>query len=244
MTLPLRHRLTNTANTGLALAVSGFRTPSLAQRGSPIMSARTLANSGAPSRDIIGIRWSISDWLQRGRTLNTDAVAFDNLIRSRLPVTSPTRASFFGWYDAWRPFYEKYIGPDAGNLAQANVSLNYEEFDQALLRQKQQFDRIVQDFRTQPEAAGTSFQPTPDRPDTGKDGSGLPWWFWLGTGAVLVGGGYLVYKKYQEGKAKLAYLDKHAPAIIDRFVPGGQGQTIAEYGRAGRDGFTDYEVVG
>ena len=186
----------------------------------------------------IGIQWSISDWLLRGRTLNTDAIAFDGFVK-RLPPSSPTRGSFFGWYESWKPFYEKYIGPDAGSLAQSNVSLNFEEFDQALLRYKMQFDSIVRDYNTLPEANNNGkFQPTPDRPDTSRDrdGSGLPWWFWLASGVAVVGGGYLVYQKYQEGRAKLAYLDRHAPDIIDRFVPGGQGRAIAEFGRAGRGG--------
>lgn len=62
----------------------------------------------------------------------------------------------------------------------------------------------------------------------------LPWWVWAGGGAALAGIGYLVYRKVEEGRAKLAFLDRHAPEIVDRFVPGGHGRTIAAYGRAGR----------
>ena len=177
-----------------------------------------------------GIQWSISDWLLRGRTLNSDAVRLNGLILSRLPPGNPVRTSFAAWYEAWKPFYEKYIGEPGDtsflkSLSQSNVSLNYEEFDQALLRHKQQFDAI---------ARAGGFQPIPDRPETGKDASGLPWWFWLGSGVALVGAGYLVYKKYQEAQGKLAWLDAHSPAIIDTFVPGGQGKNIKAFSQAGR----------
>lgn len=68
----------------------------------------------------------------------------------------------------------------------------------------------------------------------------LPWWFWLGGGVLIASVGYVVYAKIQEGRAKAAYIHKHAPGLLERFIPG-FGKPAYEYSQAGRDVASDPE---
>jgi hypothetical protein len=171
---------------------------------------------------IVGITFQLTDWLNRGRTLNTDAVRLNANMVQFVPPTNPLLTGWTAWYAAWQPYYAKYIGPDAGALAQSNVSVNYDSFNADLKQRQSQFNSLLAQYNAfaaaQDAKGGTIPQqtptpvPLPDAPGTG-DAPGLPWWFWTGFGVLAVGGGYLLYRSYQNAKAGGAYVAKH-PEIL------------------------------
>jgi hypothetical protein len=62
----------------------------------------------------------------------------------------------------------------------------------------------------------------------------LPWYFWVLGGVALVGVSYIVYRKVQEGRAKVAYVHKQAPGLLEKWL-GPAGKPAYEYSQAGRD---------
>lgn len=139
-----------------------------------------------------GLQISISDWLERGRNLNTDALRLNSVQQAAgLAATEPSRAAFLGWHQAWQPFYDKYIGPNASTLAQSNVSVNYDEFNRDLYQRKSQFDAIGAQYNADPSSQVQKYTPSNDNvPSTGM--ANLPWWGYLLGGVALAGVGVAI----------------------------------------------------
>lgn len=195
------------------------------------MIGRSLSPSPVRSQDVIGIQFSIHDWLARARVLDVDAIRLQGLQQDQPPT--PTRAAWDAWYASWRSFYDKYAGPNASSLAQSAVSIQYETFDKELRQRQSQFDSFLDEYNAMARAQGRPQVPkTPEPPPT-VDSAGVPGWIWFGAGVLAVGAAYLVYRKVQEAQAKGAYLKKHGPGILDRFLPG-FGEEAYGFSQAGR----------
>lgn len=171
----------------------------LQNRGRVVLTGTAATGASAPRT---GIQWSITDWLERGRNLNTDAIRLNSL-QSVLPPTDPARAAFLGWYAAWKPFYDQYLGPDASTLSQSNVSVNYDDFDRDLNRRKSQLDAIATQYNQEPASQDQKYTPSSDG-DVAITSSDVPWWVWLGGGVAAAGLGYWGYKHYTKKSPRAA----------------------------------------
>lgn len=171
----------------------------------------------------------------RMRMLNARAVHVNGNVANyvRDPVY---KEAWNAWYNQWRPFYEKYAGPNAKLTTKSNVALfRSDELAAQQSAQEGQFESLLADYNQQRTIAGglvpqieyTAPTPVPTN-------NALPWWFWVGGGALLVGIGYLAYRKYQEGVAKKRVLEKYAPSFFEKYL-GDWGKPAHEYSQAGRD---------
>lgn len=148
------------------------------------------------------------------------------------------RTSWDAWLASWRKYYadtHRFLTRLLSNPFRAD-EIN-REVESRRLQLIGWYDGYAQqkgrDGLPVPSATGQS-PIVPPTPKDEKTGAGLPWWFWLVGGALLVGVGYLVYRKIGEGRAKAAYVHKHAPGILERYL-GPLGKPAYEYSQAGRD---------
>ena len=126
----------------------------------------------------------------------------DPLIRANGRSDPTFLASWVEWsQNHWRPFYEKYAGPNASSWDRLGATLDTDELKtQAdnFNKQLDEFDRHYRGLRL------PNGQPVP-QPALGapsnlpvQPGSGitLPWWVWMIGGVALVGVTYYGYRKY------------------------------------------------
>jgi hypothetical protein len=223
--LPLRHRLTSTADTGLAFATGQLPLPP------------------ATAQDVIGFTRPDGIY-ERMQGIQADALHLDAAVQLHFPNPAPGsaqaafKASWRGWYDNWRPLYETYAGPNPSRTARLGMLYpgRSDEFNEIVNKRQRQFEELLAEYNSQTRPNG---QPVPQisstaKPPSPSGGFALPWWFWLAGGVVLVGAGYLVYRKVREGQAKAKVAHKYAPALLERFL-GPAGKPAYEYSQAGRD---------
>lgn len=164
---------------------------------------------------------------------------YANALRLNADIVYVSDPAFIAGWNAWlanyTPLYEKYAGPNSSSTAKALIVFRSDEFSGQVAQLEAQFQSFLVDYNRQLKPDGSAVpQIMPQTDPGGEKGFGLPWWFWVGGTALAVGAGWLVYRKVQEGKAKASYVKKHAPGILEKFLPG-FGEEAYGYTQAGRD---------
>ena len=139
------------------------------------------------------------------RHTNASADDLDNRIDEHINVDDPFRAAWKKWHDTeWKPFFEKYAGPNSSQLSKLGVVLDTD----ALYRQAEYERGILDDMhRTYLGKRGPDGRPLPPPAvspparvlpptDVATPTFQVPWWAWLLGGVALVGAGYYAYRRY------------------------------------------------
>lgn len=220
--MSLRHRMANTADAGLAFATQVHGQDS------------SLAGCAIPRHQTsVGFTPPVAIYDRMDET-NADAHRLDSNIRRYVrdpegDFTGPWNA----WLSNWRRFYDKY--KHAGGKISA--AFRSDELDAEARKFHSELESFYESYNRQTSPSGQPVPPlTGPAPvgETLQTGFGLPWWFWTLSGVALVGAGYIVYRKYQEGRAKARYIHRHAPTLLERYIPG-FGKPAYEFSQAGRD---------
>lgn len=192
------HAVNRTADLGLRFAGSCCAACAL---GQPCDSAI------APSRSVqdqVGFT-TPTGIFDRMRALNAKAIRVDANTRNFVPNTPAGRVfkeAWAGWLAEWTPLYERYAGPHASTASKALIWARSDEFSGQIQDHENQFESLLSSYNSQKSATGTavpqiSFAEAPAAPTTS-----VPWWFWMGAGFLLVGGGYYAYGRYYGGKKR------------------------------------------
>lgn len=224
--ISFHRRMSNTADVGLSFAMKAHGQDS-SLGGKPVALVR-YRDSNA-----VGFTPPVAIYDRMDET-NADAVRLDKNIKA---YVSDPEGDFVrpweAWLANWRRFYDKYR--HAG--AKISAAFRSDEVDREARQFHAQLESFYDSYSSQRTRAGTAVPaisgPAPVG-ETLQTGLGLPWWFWTAGGVVLVGAGYLLYRKYQEGRAKARFIHKHAPNLLERYIPG-FGKEAYGYSQAGRD---------
>jgi len=152
------------------------------------------------------------------------------------------RAAWDTWYRNWRQNYAtKYQGVVArlGALTGSDeLNANVENQREQLRGWYEQYAQQVQ-ANGQPVPGSTGQAPlrAPQAQDPPARSWTLPWWFWLGTGALVAYVGYRIYRTYRIVDARgRAIEEKFVPALLERSgLPGKEGGEVLRAGREDRD---------
>lgn len=146
-------------------------------------------------------------------------------------VSDPAfRAAWEAWYvDAWRPYYDKYAGPNASELAKLGAALHSDDIASRAESFRQQLESFYGGYKTQRDARGLVVPPTAAAPPVlgglppgaGQSGISLPWWAWvIGIGAVGALG-YVTVRAIQDINRTRRHLEQDVvPGLLDASVPG------------------------
>ena len=110
-------------------------------------------------------------------------------------VSSPVfRSAWKAWYDnTWKPFYERYAGPNASQQTKLGVVFYSDELASQTESYRQQLDNFEKDYSLQRQSNG---QPVPNVPGVAPNqpvlqslSPGLPWYVWVlgGVGITILG---------------------------------------------------------
>lgn len=146
-----------------------------------------------------------------------------------------------GWYPAWKPFYERYAGPNASEWAKLGAAFDTAELSAEVDRRERELDSLVAEYNTQrqpngaavPQIAALALAPLADE-------SFIPWWFWVIGGVAIAGAGWLIYRKVQEGRAKQRYAEGK---ILPMFFGEEGAKTAQEFQSTGRDISRDRDAI-
>jgi len=135
------------------------------------------------------------------------------------------RAAWSAWYTQWLTFFAKY----QGEFAKIGALFYTDD----LARQTEDYRRTYESFRAtyalQRDATGSPLpQPSTAVPsvlnpgetkkeDGSTPGLQIPWWVWTIGGIGLTVGGYLLYKKALELRAKRRALDAALPTLLQGY---------------------------
>jgi len=169
--------------------------------------------------------------------INTQAQTLDAHIRESVAANTAWRQGWNKWLTEWNTFIATFAGPNASYWSRAGTLTpsGNDAFVSRVNIEEGQLDKFNQEYNAM---AGVQYvEPLPDTSvmTTGVGGSMLPWWFWVMGGIALVGVGYVVYRKVQEGRAKYTYARKQAPGLLKSFLGPELGQKAYDYHEAGRD---------
>jgi hypothetical protein len=180
------------------------------------------------------------------KQIDTSARTLDKDVQAN--VGDPVwRSGWDAWLKDWRAYYAL-----TQQLLRKLFSnpFNTDEIDAQVESYREQLNGWYADYRNQKGRDGRTPVPPPkgQPPVKGEEektgtGSSLPWWFWMVSGIAVVGVSYIVYRKYQEGRSKAAFIHKRAPGLLEKYLPG-HGKEAYEYTQAGRDTDPNFAYVG
>lgn len=177
----------------------------------------------------------LSIW-DRMHALDAKAQSLDKNIQAY--VRDPNlKQRYNEWYTVWRSLYDAIAAP---NQARPDLSSSRQaELTSLVGDHEREFESILYSYNAlgqQPGAGvpAVTYAPIVVASSAAPTKTGLPWWFWVAGGVFVFGVGYVVYRKYQEGKAKAAYIHKEAPGLLEKYLPG-YGSKAYGYTQAGRD---------
>jgi hypothetical protein len=134
-------------------------------------------------------------------------------------VSDPVfKSAWRTWYDnTWKPFYEKYAGPNASSQQKLGVVFYSDELASQTESYRQQLNNFENDYHRQRTLSG---QPVPNVPGTAPDPApiqalapGLPWYVWVIGGVAITVLGYFAVQKL---RTNLRFL---SPARRDPEIP-------------------------
>lgn len=164
---------------------------------------------------------------EKMRSIHADAERLNQNINAY--VSDPVfRNSFLAWLSNWVPFYEKYAGPTPDTSAKLAAAFRSEELNQQVEDERARLQSFYEQYQSQkrPDGSPVPGLPAPNvRPPSPLPPppvSSTPWWFWVAGGALLVGVGYLVFKKVKAGESRdVDYPDQRRNITLSRDYPPG-----------------------
>lgn len=128
-------------------------------------------------------------------------------------VSSPVfRSAWKAWYDnTWKPFYEKYAGPNASQQTKLGVVFYSDELASQTESYRAQLDNFEKDYQNQRQTNGERVPNVPgiapNQPVLQPLSPGLPWYVWALGGVAVT---FFAFYAYSKLRSNLRFLGTSA----------------------------------